>query len=120
METATRRYSTDHYWNLVKGMDDSQKLELVTMLIDSVKPAVRRVECDDEEYNLTPFTMKELNARVDKAEAEIVAGKVIDHEDLWRELEEEFAKELIRFPNTSNNVEEVNSPRSLLNINYYG
>ncbi|MBO6188199.1 MAG: hypothetical protein IJV38_01560 [Prevotella sp.] len=44
-------------------------------------------------YDLTPFTMEELNARIDKAETEIAAGNVIDHEDLWRELEEEFAKE---------------------------
>ena len=27
-----------YYRNLVKDMDDSQKLELVTMLIDSIKP----------------------------------------------------------------------------------
>ena len=26
-----------HYWRLVKDMDNSQKLELVTMLIDSVR-----------------------------------------------------------------------------------
>ncbi len=26
-----------HYWGLVKDMDNSQKLELVTMLIDSVR-----------------------------------------------------------------------------------
>ena len=29
----------------------------------------------------------------DKAEAEIAAGKVFDAEDVWRELEEEFARE---------------------------
>ena len=27
-----------YYWGLVKDMNDSQKLELVTMLIESVKP----------------------------------------------------------------------------------
>ena len=26
-----------HYWGMVKDMDDNQKLELVTMLIDSVR-----------------------------------------------------------------------------------
>ena len=39
---------------------------------------------------LRPFTMEELNARIDQAEAEIAAGKVIDDEDVWHELEEEF------------------------------
>ena len=38
----TGRQQTAHpmsyYWNMVKDMDSSQKLELVTMLIDSVKP----------------------------------------------------------------------------------
>ena len=40
--TTTRRrrvtHPISHYWGLVKDMDDSQKLELVAMLIDSVKP----------------------------------------------------------------------------------
>ena len=27
-----------HYWGLLKGLDNSQKLELASMLIDSVKP----------------------------------------------------------------------------------
>lgn len=27
-----------YYWDMVKDMDDSQKLELVTMLVESVKP----------------------------------------------------------------------------------
>ena len=42
METATKTSRTSrplaHYWNLVKDIDRSQKLELATMLIDSVKP----------------------------------------------------------------------------------
>ena len=39
--TTARRRSTrpmSYYRNMVKDMDDSQKLELVTMLIDSIKP----------------------------------------------------------------------------------
>ena len=38
--TARRQHTTHpitHYWGLVKDMDNSQKLELVTMLIDSVR-----------------------------------------------------------------------------------
>jgi hypothetical protein len=40
--TARRRrtaYPISHYWGMVKDMDDSQKLQLVTMLVNSVKPA---------------------------------------------------------------------------------
>ena len=81
-------------WDLAKKLDNSQKLELMAMLIESVKPAVAKTEeIDDEEYSLRPFTMEELNARIDQAEAEIAAGLGIDDEDVWRELEEEFARE---------------------------
>ena len=40
-------------WNQVKKLDDSEKLELVTMLIDSVKPIQTRPLIDmplDEEF----------------------------------------------------------------------
>ena len=40
--TTTKRRHTahpiSHYWSMVKDMDDSQKLQLVTMLVNSVKP----------------------------------------------------------------------------------
>lgn len=38
MEARTRRRAThpiSHYWGLVKDLDDSQKLQLVTMLVIS-------------------------------------------------------------------------------------
>ena len=82
-----------YYWGLVKDMDDSQKLELVTMLINSVKRTVAKAGPEDEEYDLTPFTMEELNARIDQAEAEIAAGLGISHEEMMREWEEEIARE---------------------------
>ena len=81
-------------WNVAKNLDDRQKLELITILAESITPAVPKAEkLDDEEYSLRPFTMDELNARIDQAEAEIAAGLGIDDEDVWRELEEEFALE---------------------------
>lgn len=64
--TTTKRrrktHSISHYWGLVKDMDDNQKLQLVTMLVNSVKPAraedrpIRKLDardyagiwCDDE------------------------------------------------------------------------
>ncbi len=96
MATTTRHNAQpiSYYWNLVKDMGDSQKLELVTMLIDSVKPVVEKTEvAEDEEYSLRPFTVEELNARIDQAEAQIAAGLVVSHEDMMREWEEELARE---------------------------
>ena len=100
--TTTRRRRTTHsmsyYRNLVKDMDDSQKLELVSIIIDSMKTT----KADDltmeemlEEYPYgRRFTKAELNAMLDEAEAEIAAGKVIDDDDLWKEDEEEYEREL--------------------------
>jgi len=76
-----------YYWDMVKDMDDSQKLELVTMLIESVKPKITAAP------PMKRYTMDDINAMIDEAEANIAAGNVIDDEDVWRELEEEFARE---------------------------
>ena len=91
--TTTAEHSIATAWNEAKNLSNSQKLELVSIIIDSVRKQVRQTAADDEEYSLRPFTMEELNARIDQAEAEIAAGNVIDDEDVWRELEEEFARE---------------------------
>ena len=101
MATTTARRRSAHpmsyYWSIVKDMDDSQKLELVTMLVNSVKPKV----ADDltteemlEGYPYKRYTKAELNAMLDEAEAEIAAGGGIDDEDLRREDEEEYEREL--------------------------
>ena len=100
MATTTARRRSAHpmsyYWSVVKDMDDSQKLELVTMLVNSVKPKV----ADDltmeemlEGYPYKRYTKAELNAMLDEAEAEIAAGGGIDDEDAWDDLEEELALE---------------------------
>ena len=60
--TVRRQHSTrpiSHYWNLVRDMDDSQKLELVSMLIDSVKPAVAAPLLDIPEEEEFPDMDKE-------------------------------------------------------------
>ena len=87
------RHPMSYYREMVQDMDDNQKLELITILAESIVPAYKSEEADLEEYSLRPFTMEELNAKIDQAEAEIAAGKVIDDEDVWCELEEEFARE---------------------------
>ncbi len=39
---------------------------------------------------LRPYTIEELNARIDLAESELKAGLGIPSEDMWNELNEEF------------------------------
>lgn len=72
-------------WNLVKDLDDSEKLELVEMLLDSLKPVVARAQNGTTEHELRPYTMDEINAMIDAAEADIAAGRLIDDEDAWEE-----------------------------------
>ena len=106
METATKTKSTfrpiGHYWNLVKDIDRSQKLELATMLIDSVKPMLTASMHDTtteedfpviKEEHLRPYTMEEINAMIDQSERDIAEGKGQDFDDFMRELEEKFAEE---------------------------
>ena len=98
MATTTSRRRSAHpmsyYWGMVKDMDDSQKLELITLLAESIKSAVSdNIEHMLVDYPYKRYTKEELNAMLDKAEANFAAGNVIDDEDVWRELEEEFAKE---------------------------
>ena len=101
MATTTARRRTSQpimkAWNAVKGLDYSDKLELVTMIIESVKAD----KADDmsmeqmlEGYPYKRYTKAELNAMLDEAEAEIAAGGGIDDEDLRREDEEEYEREL--------------------------
>ena len=82
--TARRRRTVQpitRAWNLAKKLDDSEKLELVTMLIDSVKPIKTRPIVDmplDEDFAdmdkelYTPeeayeLTMKDIKAIYDDA-----------------------------------------------------
>ena len=94
MATTTARKRSAHpmsyYRNLMKDMDDSEKLELVSIIIDSMKPAKKQEQSDA----FRPYTMEEVNAMIDEAEADIAAGRVIDDEDLWKEDEDEYEREL--------------------------
>ena len=84
------------YWSMVKDLDDSMKLELVTMLIESVKPTVAKepsMEDMLEGYPFKRYTKAELNAMLDEAERDFDAGLGIDDDDAWDDLEEELARE---------------------------
>ena len=84
--TARKHHTMSYYREMVKDMDDSQKLELVAILIDSVKPIQTRTVFDmpleedfpdmdkelytpEEAYELT---MKDIKAIYDKEYARIV------------------------------------------------
>ena len=45
-----------------------------------------------EEENLKSYTMEEIDAMIDEAEAEIAAGKGTSHEEVMREWDEEIAR----------------------------
>ena len=95
MATTTARRRTarpmSYYWGVVKDMDDSQKLELVTMLIESVKSTVAPSP-------MKRYTMDDINAMIAEAESEIAAGVGTSHEDVMREWDEEL--ELVAFWDT--------------------
>ena len=99
MATTTARRRTAEpiarVWKLTKDLNYSEKLELVTMLIDSVKPK----NADDltmeemlEGYPYKRYTKAELNAMLDEAEAEIAAGGGTPHEEVMREMDEEIER----------------------------
>ena len=101
MATTTARRRTAQpiarVWKLAKDLNYSEKLELVTMLIDSVKPKNADDLTMEEMLEGYPYgrryTKAEINAMLDEAEAEIAAGKGTPDEEVWKELEEEFARE---------------------------
>ncbi|MBQ7461590.1 MAG: hypothetical protein IJS63_04965 [Bacteroidaceae bacterium] len=98
MATSTTRQNTSQpvleCWMRAKDLDNSQKIELVQMLLDSVKPAVANTFGQEEEkYSLKPYTMEEINAMLDEAEANFAAGRGIPSEEVWREIHEELERE---------------------------
>ena len=50
-------------------------------------------DADEMQPALKPYTMEEINAMIDQAEREMAAGLGQDSEEMFRELEEEFARE---------------------------
>lgn len=47
----------------------------------------------EEDSERKPYTMDEVNAMLEVAEADFAAGQGVPDEEVWRELEEEFAQE---------------------------
>ena len=95
--TARRRHVSQPVikaWNVAKELNYSDKLELVTMIIESVKPDkadTLTMEQMLEGYPYKRYTKAELNAMLDEAEANFEAGLGIPDEEAWDDLEEELA-----------------------------
>ena len=47
----------------------------------------------EEVAQLRPYTMEEIHERLDQSRREVLAGLSQDSEEMFRELEEEFARE---------------------------
>lgn len=81
-------HPVSYYWDKVKDLDNSQKLELVTMLIESVKTTVAPAPAPMKRY-----TMDEINAMLDESERQLVNGQWQDFDEAMDELEKEFVEE---------------------------
>ena len=75
-----------HYWGMVKDLDDSQKLELVAMLVNSVKATHK-----EEVHSPKPYTLEELHQMVAEGELQFAEGQWQDSEEMFCELEQEMA-----------------------------
>ena len=83
------------------NIDEAEVRELNPSLTDmaSINRWAQRVMDDfiasrrRSKEELRPYTMEEINARIDQAERESAAGMGRDFDDFMRELEEEFAEE---------------------------
>ena len=73
-------------WTMVKDLNGSQKLELVSIIIDSLKNA-------EVTSSIQHYTMDEINAMIDQSERDIAEGRVYDFDEAMDELEREFAEE---------------------------
>ena len=77
-----------YYMDMVKDMDNSQKLQLIAILAERVKLESRNTaETDEEEYSLRPYNMEEIDAMLDEAEAAFEAGDYLMQDEVFRHKE---------------------------------
>ena len=53
-----------------------------------------------EKESMAPYTMEEINSRIDQAEQESAAGLGQDSEEMFREMEEDFVREELEISET--------------------
>lgn len=87
MET-TNIKSAIRYREMVSKMDIDEKLELMSILIDSLKQLPKWNFA--QEALLPSFSMNEIYARIDKSKCDAANGCGQDSEEMFRELEAEI------------------------------
>lgn len=75
----------------IQGIANAESLEDVYFTMMETQAQLKKQwEEGENEPSLTRYTMEELNARIDRAEAEFEAGEYYTCEEVHRMLEEEF------------------------------
>ena len=74
--------SMDTLWQLIQSLSTDNKRWLASKLYEEV---------EEEEEHLTPYTMEEINAWIDQAEADFAAGRGIPAEEADKEMEKFLA-----------------------------
>lgn len=64
-----------------------------TLTPDNMRWMAAHLMAHADGENLKPYTMEEINAMLDEAEADIAAGRTTPHEEVMREWEEELVRE---------------------------
>jgi hypothetical protein len=78
-----------HRMELIRNIMETDNLEV----LKKMKKYFVRVSKEQVKEDLTPYTMEELNARIDEAEAEIDAGVPgISHEELMLKMKRKIAE----------------------------
>ena len=86
-------------------MSETTLTSLLEYLYNALTPSNQRWVAEhliehanaEEGETLKPYTIEELHQMVAEGEREIAAGLCQDSEDVFRELEEEFAKEELQY-----------------------
>ena len=76
--------SVSYYWGLIKDLDDRQKLELASLIIESVRHAAAKAAQVD---SLSPYTMAEIDAMLDEAEAAFESGDYLTQDEVFHHRE---------------------------------
>lgn len=72
----------------ILNVDDVEVLKKIRRSLDRLR--VRPVNAVQEPEELRPYTMEELNKRIDEAEAEIEAGETLSSQELFAQMEHKY------------------------------
>ena len=91
MKTAAyKTKTTTRYCEMVKNMTVAERIELMSILVDSLKSSVHWSLTDDKPL-MPPYSMDEIYARIEQSRRDSAVGLGQESEEMFRELEAEFA-----------------------------